>query len=564
MDEIPGARMPKACRTCAKAKVRCEPEVNGVCKREVSVLEAKLDRMVELLAASEKSREAQSHASHSPRQPSAHPEEDNAASVQEDEALMDIVRKSIIPLFPFIFIPEHLTAEKLRRERPFLYLNLTMVTCQHAPRQHEISETVKQYIAEHIVVGGEHSMDLLQGLLVYLSWFITVCHVPDWRQISQATNHTTAPQFQAQSAQLDVFTQLAMAQVISLNLNKGIAALRSLDRPLSYLRAADFQPNQIPARTLEERRIYLGCYYISVMFSICVRDMEPVRFTQYTQECCDVLQEASECPADAYLVQLIRVVHLADKVHHTTSTSELGSSAVLSTPLGLIVRGQQAELQQIKKSFSCGVPYSALLSMHYHMVEIIIYRVSLGDNFSEFQPGDYSMTRLDLLFRCLEAVKSFFFDLHSVPSEYFPFFPFTVWCQSGLAMVTLSRLILFQGEKIGWDRTYVRSVIDLDQTADNLARKMKDGQALLSRVNQNSQYLEPPEIIERVVSRMQIMKAVHRKRLEAQERANPQAPLEPPDFSFFLNMPIDALFPYGHYGEIPSAFDTPSLTPRYF
>ncbi|KAJ5637811.1 hypothetical protein N7490_007690 [Penicillium lividum] len=553
MNEIPGARMPKACRTCAKAKVRCEPEVNGVCKRchrlkkecsgqtpgshrrpraakenlEVSALEAKLDRMVELLAASEKSREAQSHASHSPREPSAHPE-DNATPVQEDEALMDVVRKSIIPLFPFIFIPEHLTAEKLHRERPFLYLNLTMVACQHAPRQHEISEIVKQYIAEHIVVGCEHSMDLLQGLLVYLSWFITVCHVPKWHQTSQATNHTTAPHFQAQSAQLDVFTQLAMAQVISLNLNQGIAALRSLDRPLSYLRAADFQPNQIPARTLEERR------------------------------------EASECPTDAYLVQLIRVVHLADKVHHTTSTSELGSSAVLSAPLGLIVRGQQAELQQIKISFSCGVPNSALLSMHYHMVEIIIYRVSLGDNFSNFQHGDHLMTRLDLLFRCLEAVKSFFYNLHSVPSEYYPFFPFTVWCQSGLAMVTLSRLILFQGEQIGWDRTYVRSIIDLDQTADNLTRKMKDGHALVLRVNQNSQYLEPPERIERVASRMQLMKAVHRKRLEAQEKANLQAPLETPDFSFFLNMPIDVLFPYGHYGEITSAFDTPSLTARYF
>lgn len=36
MDEASGVRMPKACRTCAKAKVRCEPQSEGPCKRQVS------------------------------------------------------------------------------------------------------------------------------------------------------------------------------------------------------------------------------------------------------------------------------------------------------------------------------------------------------------------------------------------------------------------------------------------------------------------------------------------------------------------------------------------------
>ncbi|KAJ6090283.1 hypothetical protein N7486_009098 [Penicillium sp. IBT 16267x] len=124
MDDIPGSRMPKACKTCAKAKVRCEPAPNGACKRcqrlkkecsgqtpgshrrarpargnlsltgvnsEVSALEAKLDRMVELLAASERSRDAQSNTSHSPEQSSTQPDEDSAApDGQDDDALMDI------------------------------------------------------------------------------------------------------------------------------------------------------------------------------------------------------------------------------------------------------------------------------------------------------------------------------------------------------------------------------------------------------------------------------------------------------------------------------------------
>ncbi|KAJ5809706.1 uncharacterized protein N7503_001924 [Penicillium pulvis] len=592
MDDIPGSRMPKACRTCAKAKVRCEPEPNGVCKRckrlkkecngqtpgshrrtkaakenlEVSALEAKLDRMVELLAASEKSRDAQSNTSHSPEHSSTYPDEDSASpDGQDDEAYMDVLRKSIMPLFPFIAIPAHLTADQLRREKPFLHLNITMVTCQHAPRQREIAEMVKQYAAEHIVLKGEHSLDLLQGLLLYLSWFITIAPLPRWQyeQSANPENGPVGPHIQPQiSAQLDVYMQLAIAQVISLNLNQGIASLRSLDRPLSYLRAFDFHPHLIPARTLEERRIYLGCYYISVLLSICVREMEPVRFTKYTDECCEELTKAMEFPTDAYLVQLIRVVHLGDKVHRTTPIKELGPSAVVSTPLGLIVRGHQAELQQLKTSFSCESPQSGILSLHYQTVEIIIYRICLSEDVSDTQYGDYSTTRLDLLFRCLEAVKSFVYDIHSLPVDLFPFFPFTIWCQFGLTMVTLSRLTLFQGEKIGWDRNYVRSTIDIEQIADMLTKKMKDALTLHLEKNLHKQGAsEPPEIFERLIPRLQVFNAVHRMRAEAQEKANIQAPLETLDFSFMLNMPVDVLFPYGHYGEIPGAFDPPSLPP---
>jgi hypothetical protein len=42
------------------------------------------------------------------------------------------------------------TAEELRREKPFLYLNISMVACQNAPRQREIVDAVQEYIAEQI------------------------------------------------------------------------------------------------------------------------------------------------------------------------------------------------------------------------------------------------------------------------------------------------------------------------------------------------------------------------------------------------------------------------------
>lgn len=51
--------------------------------------------------------------------------------------------------------------------------------------------------------------------------------------------------------------------------------------------------------------------------SACVRDTEPLRFTKYSNECCQVLQDTSEFPADAFLVHLVRSMHLADKINRT-------------------------------------------------------------------------------------------------------------------------------------------------------------------------------------------------------------------------------------------------------
>ncbi|KAJ5621695.1 hypothetical protein N7528_006478 [Penicillium herquei] len=586
MSDASGARMPKACRTCAKAKVRCEPQADGTCKRcrrlnkdcndqapgshrrpksnknlEVSALEAKLDRMVELLAASEKSaKDLQSNTSHSPEpSPAMHDNQPaTRLSDQEGDALLGIFRTRMVPLFPFIVVPPHITAAELRREKPFLYLNITMIACQDAPRQRAIVKTIKQYVSDNIVAYGEHSLDILQGLLAHVAWFISVPRLPEGHPAempgSWQENIDLGPRAHIQiSAQMDVFLQLAIGQLISLNLNQGIAALKNLDRPLSYVRATDFQPNQIPARTLEERRAYLGCYYLSVMLTTCMRDMEPVRFTKYTHECCQELGQVNEAPTDSYLVQLVRVMHLANRIHRGVSFDEIDSPN-LSAPLVLAIRSHQAELDHLKRSFASEAPYSANLSVHYNVVEIILYRISLSEHFSDLSYGDHPTTRLDLLYRCLEATKSFFLDFHSLPLRYLVFFPLTFLGQFGQAMVTLSRLTLFQGENIGWDRAYVQSILDFDKVADKMLERFHSARDLFNQDKRDLQLsAEHPEVIQRLSARMEIMKEVHRKRREALEQKNLQAPPELLDLSYITNMPFDIFFPYGNYGEIPSS-----------
>ena len=235
---------------------------------EVAALEAKLDRMVALLASEQSAKESTSNTS--PGQSSTTYSGDAATpSDHEAQSFMEIFSTRMVPLFPFIVVPAHMTAEQLREEKPFLYLNISVVACQEASRQREILSVVREYVAEHIVLRGEHNLDLLQGLMVHLAWYISVSRVPLSNapgQTADKGNADLGPLNLVQgSAQLDVFLQLAIAQVVSLGLNQGVASMKSLDHPLAYMRATDLHPDQTPPRTLDERRAYLGCYYLTMM-----------------------------------------------------------------------------------------------------------------------------------------------------------------------------------------------------------------------------------------------------------------------------------------------------------
>ncbi|CAI7607533.1 unnamed protein product [Penicillium pancosmium] len=293
MADSSGVRMPKACRACAKAKARCDRESDETCKRchrlgkecggqapgahrrqkptknsvEVSALEAKLDRMVALLAASNPSATQSSDSNPSATKSSrVLPDEDQESpSEKEGELLLEHFSTKMVHLFPFIVIPTGLTAEKLRQEKPFLFLNLAMVACQDASRQREFSKTVKEYVAEHIVLRSEQSLDLLQGLLVFLAWFIG--HSPAPGQTREALPGLTPQHFTQGPAQLDAFMQLALGQLVSLHLAVGLSSPNRLSKPMGYVRKLDALADSKPLRTLEERRTYLGCYYLNVMYA---------------------------------------------------------------------------------------------------------------------------------------------------------------------------------------------------------------------------------------------------------------------------------------------------------
>lgn len=92
-----------------------------------------------------------------------------------EEALLSIYRTRLSPQFPFVIIPDGLTASELRRSRPFLAKTIRMVaSLQNRRSMWNQSKLLLRQIS-NAFMGPDRSLDLLQGLIVFLGFYHYFC-----------------------------------------------------------------------------------------------------------------------------------------------------------------------------------------------------------------------------------------------------------------------------------------------------------------------------------------------------------------------------------------------------
>jgi hypothetical protein len=91
----------------------------------------------------------------------------------EADLMLQTYRSEIQPLFPFVVILPSITFTLLRQEKPLLVLAILMVSCRHDQvRQTTIAKKLRELISHKMLIKGERNLDILQCLLVYLSWSV--------------------------------------------------------------------------------------------------------------------------------------------------------------------------------------------------------------------------------------------------------------------------------------------------------------------------------------------------------------------------------------------------------
>ncbi len=81
---------------------------------------------------------------------------------------------------------------------------------------------------------------------------------------------------------------------------------------------------------------------------MCARDIYPIRYSKYVDECCRAISEAAEYPTDIYVVHLTRLHGVAFKIMNTFTFDECHITPTFtSAPIGACVNSFESELEQL-------------------------------------------------------------------------------------------------------------------------------------------------------------------------------------------------------------------------
>lgn len=108
--------------------------------------------------------------------PSQHPGPiayDFNLGTEEAELLLADFRMNMAHNIPFVVIPPFTTSNDLRRDRPLLWEAVVVATLYAQPeRQEALGWKFMEEVSTRIFLKAEKSLDLLQGILIHLCWYI--------------------------------------------------------------------------------------------------------------------------------------------------------------------------------------------------------------------------------------------------------------------------------------------------------------------------------------------------------------------------------------------------------
>jgi hypothetical protein len=200
------------------------------------------------------------------------------------QMLLDTYR-NMIEFFPFVSLPKDYCCQDLMQHRPMLmFAVLTVSSYDSMQLQTTLSREFRK-VATIRIMKGEKSLDLLQGLLVFIAWHH---HYMD-----------------AQAASIPMLLQLCL----------GIANDLGLD---SISRTARSPLQKEDPRDREAKRAYLGCYYLSS--NITWMQSSKARCMAYTSTLrtyASELASAWETKSDVVLPILMDVCQYLEDVEET-------------------------------------------------------------------------------------------------------------------------------------------------------------------------------------------------------------------------------------------------------
>ncbi|KAI8961511.1 hypothetical protein F5Y11DRAFT_326039 [Daldinia sp. FL1419] len=401
-----------------------------------------------------------------PTPPSVTSSHDGGLSPAEAEETLRIFQEQFVPFFPFVYIPPDTTAAQLQRSKPFLWLNILTICCKSRPKKTALSQKIREYLAQKMLIDLDRNMDLLLGLLAYLGW---------------GMHHFSGKPY------IVAYMNLALSIVTDLRLDK--PAQDNFYKDLHCFKPSYPYP-KIPistTRTNEERRATLACFTLCSSISNFLRT-QTMRWTAHMEDSLQKLSANPECLGDEALVAMVRTYRLQEDVARITwrTAEPAGNSTANSTatraPPAVYVKALRANLDAIRKDLPPSLLGNRVVNSHLYAAELSIADMSLWNvnawlsthphrptGVSSSGTGGIDLGKMDAYYASLQASKAALENFLGFELSDYPAISFTVTLHFGRAAQTLYRLMVV--EDPDWDRNIVKNSIDmmaaLEQAASN-------------------------------------------------------------------------------------------------
>ncbi|KAH7148241.1 hypothetical protein EDB81DRAFT_868631 [Dactylonectria macrodidyma] len=332
----------KTCQTCFNAKIRCDksqdsdtcdrclrlgkecvfkparrrPKASrqGTSKLEVRTIPNRVSKSPSSPGARTSAPTSKGNIDIINRNASLDPFERGIISTETATKLIDWFRTRMISHFPFVVLPDDLHVNELNQERPCVCLATLAAAAHSEPQiQQALGHLFNQVIAARMIDGNINDLDLLQGLLIHLAW-----------------------------------------------------------RPNLWSVDGGKDKNE-PDWGSDEKRALAGVYYLSSSSSLVLQKSRHFYFSPYILSCCEDLALQNQSATDIYLVHIIQLQRLTEKIEDLVSkTSATDDVVQFETELQKIVQ----DFADIKSTWPFSLSNSPTLLLQFHLLELLLSQAS--------------------------------------------------------------------------------------------------------------------------------------------------------------------------------------------
>ncbi|KAH8662110.1 hypothetical protein BX600DRAFT_311706 [Xylariales sp. PMI_506] len=364
------------------------------------------------------------------------------------EKLFQTFRK-MLPSCPCIAIDDDSDVRSMAKTSPFVLLAILAAASSSTSLQgHSLyDEEFRKVLGLKFVTAGERSLELLQGILIYCTWY----------------------PFHLRPRHRQAFQYLKMA----------VDTIHDLDIDQEEQFAARIQTGLAPDDFASFRSL-LTCYYFASVYANTWKRPSTLAYSDWIARCCDLLEQYSTLGQDHVLVWLIRLHHISDEL--TTYHNDSKKVALQSDHhRALIRKGVETQLRewQSRMPTTIAIMPSITISSFFDDIQLvamplmtdIIVRSSVPK--PPLDPGN--------LMSAAHTLRGLFEYIVTLPPDAMQYFCGADWGRLIVSIILASRLSLPVDRCPAFDASQARQVLNFSDYLAQLCRDPEDDSTKANR-----------------------------------------------------------------------------------